>query len=417
MDHRGRHEAQGRVLVVDDQARPRRALAAELEDAGFRVVQASDGVEAWESFRRDRPDLVITDMVMPHSDGMDLLNRIRTHSEVPVILFTAYGSVESAVAAIKGGADEFVVSRDVELDELVSLVARALEQHSSPKSPDLETRLVGKSKTMARVREQVSGLAPLRTPVLVSGEPGTGRDTVVAALHELGTTAGTKLAHIDGASFSPGDRLPETGAIYVDGVEHLSAEAQAFWAKHLAAARGNRSAMCRVFVSTTENLPARLDAGSFDRALGQALVRFHIHLPPLRRRSQDIPELARTFAARIGSSLGRRQIRLSAEATSFLSQQRWPRNVKQLERLVERAIAFSRGREIKREGVRRAFAELEESLARIREDHEANERNALLRAIRETGGNVTQTAEILGKSRSAVYRLIEKNGIRLDRPS
>jgi DNA-binding NtrC family response regulator len=104
------------VLVVDDQARARRALAAELEDAGFQVLEAGDGEEAWDCFQNERPDLVITDMVMPRADGLELLSRVRSRSETPVLIFTAYGSVESAVSALKGGAQEFVVSPDVEVE-------------------------------------------------------------------------------------------------------------------------------------------------------------------------------------------------------------------------------------------------------------------------------------------------------------
>jgi DNA-binding NtrC family response regulator len=151
---------------------------------------------------------------------------------------------------------------------------------------------------MARVREQVSGLAPLWTPVLVSGESGTGRDTVVAALHELGATAGTKLVRIDAGSFSPESRVPQTGAIYLDGVEHLSSESQAFWAKRLAAtSRAGSTPGCRIFASTAENLKAKLETNSFDPELGRALLRFHVHLPPLRRRAEDTPELVSALVA------------------------------------------------------------------------------------------------------------------------
>ncbi|GAG14000.1 unnamed protein product, partial [marine sediment metagenome] len=190
----------GTVLVVDDRARPRRALATELEDAGFAVVQAADGAEAWEQFRHHSPDVVITDMVMPRSDGLDLLSQIRSCSDVPVILFTARGSVESAATAFKAGADDFVSSPDVEVEGLVALVERAISGASpSLELGDLEQRLVGRSRAILRLREQISGLAPLRTPVLVSGEPGTGRDTVVRALHELGATADSELLEIDTA--------------------------------------------------------------------------------------------------------------------------------------------------------------------------------------------------------------------------
>ncbi|MDH3213785.1 MAG: response regulator [Myxococcales bacterium] len=102
----------GTILLVDDLARPRRALAAELEDAGFAVIQAADGKEAWQRFCERQPDAVVTDMVMPRSDGLDLLSRIRTRSDVPVILFTARGSVQSAATAFKAGADDFLSSPD-----------------------------------------------------------------------------------------------------------------------------------------------------------------------------------------------------------------------------------------------------------------------------------------------------------------
>ncbi len=110
------------ILVVDDQPGARKVLAAELEDAGFQVVLAADGVEAWQQFRQASPDLVITDMVMPRSDGIDLLNRIRSHSEVPVLLFSAHGSVEAAVTALKSGADDFVSSETFHDDWLASVV-------------------------------------------------------------------------------------------------------------------------------------------------------------------------------------------------------------------------------------------------------------------------------------------------------
>ena len=105
------------ILVVDDQLKPRRLLIDELEDAGFAVVEASDGEEAWDMFRRNPPELVITDMMMPKCDGLELLSRIRTHSEVPVIVFSGYGSVQTAAEAIKAGAQEFISSLDVEVDE------------------------------------------------------------------------------------------------------------------------------------------------------------------------------------------------------------------------------------------------------------------------------------------------------------
>ncbi len=406
----------GTVLVVDDRARPRRALATELEDAGFAVLEAADGREAWESFCEHAPDVVVTDVVMPRSDGIDLLSRIRTRSDVPVILFTARGSVESASTAFKAGADDFVSSPDVDVEDLVALVANAVQgRRALAEVSSLEERLIGSSRPICRLRERISGLAPLRTPVLIVGETGTGRDTAARALHDLGSTSGSEWTPIDCASFTPGRTLPAEGSIYLDNIERLSPEAQVFWADRVAAgeADGFRSGP-RIFASATDPLLVSLAEGSVYQELRGVLLRFSIDLPPLRTVKDDIPAITDALVRRIGEAVGRK-VRLSPSTREFLASQRWPGNVKQLGQVLERAIAFSRGRQIRREVVKEVLEDLEESLSSIRDQQTALERDALLRTIRETGGNITQTADRLGKSRAAVYRLIEKHGIPLTR--
>jgi len=408
------------VLVVDDQDQPRMALVAELVDAGFDVFEAPDGEKAWALFRKVQPDLVVTDMVMPNSDGIDLLRRVRAHSEVPVVMFTAHGSVETAVAALKGGADEFITSSDVDLEELIQLVRSTLARHA-PGERDaqatLKQRLPGNSRAIRRLRGRVSALAPLSNPVLVTGEAGAGRDAVVEALHDLGSTGGRALARIEAASFGARDPIPEKGAVYLDGAEKLARDRQPIWLSYLEREGVGVRAGARVLVSASDHLAARMTADDFDRKLGNILLRFHIHVPPLRERLEDVPDLAASMVERLAAEVGRRRVRLSAPALEVLGNYRWPGNLRQLERVLERAVAFSKGREIRREVVEEVLGEIEESVASIRERYSTEEREALLTALRDTGGNVSRTADILGRSRPAIYRLIEKYEIPLTRRS
>jgi DNA-binding NtrC family response regulator len=402
----------GTVLVADDQPRARRALANELRDAGFDVCEAENGEQAWDRFRGRRPDVVITDVVMPRSDGLDLLGRIRQVSEVPVILFTAHGTPQAATAAFKRGADDFVCSPDVEIEELVDLIANAVSRTGgSEPHPDLAKRLVGESRAIARTRERLSGLAPLRTPVLVAGELGSGRDTAATALHELGSSAGDALVRIDPRA----PRMPTNraipAAVYLDGIEDFDAEGHAYWQKVIDdGEREGFRGRPRVMASTSVPLPTLSGDEAFARGVGRVLLRFALELPPLRARSEDVPAVAASLVERIGRSVGR-QIRLSPAASSYLAAQRWPGNVAQLERVLERAVTYSRGKQIRRETVADVFDELSESLDSIRERGALRERQELLNALEQSGGNISRAAERLGKSRAAVYRLIDKHGI------
>ncbi|MDP7300093.1 MAG: response regulator [Myxococcota bacterium] len=404
----------GVVLVVDDRARPRRALAHELEDAGYAVVEAQDGVEGWRLFGQHQPDVVVSDMVMPRSDGLELLNRIRASSDIPVLLFTARGSIESAASAFKAGADDFVASSDVTVEDLVSLVDRAVAgNRPSHEHTDLAGRLIGSSDAMRRVRERVSALAPLRTPVLVCGEQGTGRDSVVSALHELGSTAQEDFATFDCANFEPGGRLPATGAIYLDGVEALSPTAQRYWGERVArSVSDNLRDPVRLFASASERFVDRVRSGAFESDLAAVLLRIVIELTPLRERSEDVPELADALTRRATEHIGR-QVRLSPAAKATLSAYPWRQNCVGLARVIERCVAFSRGRTIRRQLVQEILSEDEPSIAGIREQNTLREREEVIHAIESTGGNVSRAARKLGRSRGAIYRLIERHGIPL----
>lgn len=409
------------VLVVDDQKRSRDLLGAELTDAGFTVVAAGDGEEGWQTFCRTGAGVVVTDLTMPRCDGIELLRRIRSRSDVPVIVFSGNGSVESTAAAFKAGADDFVDSLGIEIDDLVALVRDAAEaRHAPPSGLELERRLAGDSDAIARARWQLGGLAPLLTPVLVSGETGTGRSTAILAMHELGATGAGQLHRIDAGGFVPAE-FPDSGSIggvHLVDVEHLSPAAQEYWSRRLARdASSSLPSPMRLFASTSARLSSRVRSGAFEPRLGQALLRFEVEMPPLRDRPTDVPQIAKALLQQIGATVGRPRIQLSPAALTYLETCRFPENLRQLERLLERAVAYSLGKVIRRQTLQELMADLEKTVASMREERQLLERDRLLQALRETGGNITHTADLLEKSRAAVYRLIAKHDIPLSRRS
>jgi DNA-binding NtrC family response regulator len=399
----------GTILVVDDQRGVRLALASELEEAGYDVVEAADGKEAWNLFCEASPELVITDMVMPRSDGMDLLGRIRSCSDVPVIMFTAHGSIESAVSAVKEGANEFISSDRMDIAEFVGLVDRLIRSEApSYDPPTLLGALSGASRAMIRVRERLAALAPLHTPVLLVGEQGSGRATAAQALHELANE--TILRSFDSNRFRPDDILPATSTIYLRNIERLPLPAQRFWADRLT----SPSAPVKPRLIAATSVLMDQQAG-FHLPLARELLRFDVHLPPLRERPEDIRAIADSMISRIGRELGRPRLELSRASSRLLSSHPWPGNLTELNRLLEKAVAFSTRTPIRSDLVSELLFESQETIEQIRRAHLSQERESLLLAIRSTGGNISRTAEIMGRSRSAVYRLVAKHRITLPR--
>ena len=214
------------ALVVDDRNESREMVAEDMARAGFRITEASNGVDGWQRFQNCRPDLVVSDLTMPGAGGIDLLKRIREVSSVPVILFSATGDVRAAVEAIKAGAQEFYrfpTDRVRMMDR-----AQALASGRSELSR-LESQLLGSSSAMRRVRERVCALAPLRVPVLVSGDSGTGRDRVVRCLADLASGQFSRLVKV--TRETAGDvRQPDRQiAYYLDGFDAFLPADQVRW--------------------------------------------------------------------------------------------------------------------------------------------------------------------------------------------
>ena len=273
------------------------------------------------------------------------------------------------------------------------------------------TELIGSSPALRRLRSQLRGLGDLPFPVLFTGEPGSGRRQAARALHAAGPAAAAPLLELDAPDPLPHGGLPARGSLILVGVERLPAEAQSYWAR---IARG-RALGPRLLATAPANFALRANGEEFDPDLLAALLRFSVHVPPLRQRRSDIAELAHHFAAETARELGRTEQRLSDGAIALLRDAHWFGNVAELRRVVERALAFSNGGEVGADEVGAVLGEVRPSVDALRERHRVEEREMLLRALAEHGGNIARAAQSLGRSRAALYRLAEKHGIALQR--
>ncbi|TVQ61920.1 MAG: sigma-54-dependent Fis family transcriptional regulator [Phycisphaerales bacterium] len=383
------------VLVVDDKEMLRDSVGATLQRAGFTVIVASDGAAALETVTRRRPDAVVTDLKMPGLSGVELLEQVRAFDEdLPVVLMTAFGSVETAVKAIKLGAYDYIC-KPFEGDELVIAVKRAID-HAKLKRENAVLRLgaapggapadggargmervIGDSATMRLVKEQLCAVAESHGNVLICGESGTGKEVVARAIHEMSPRAGepflamncpalaeslleSELFGHEKGAFTGADRLrkgrfelADKGTLLLDEISEVSPQIQAKLLRVLQEREFERvgsSATIRVDVrviaTTNRDLPGAVREGKFRQDLFFRLNVLPIHLPGLRERREDIPALAAHFVGLIARREGIAPPEIEPDAMARLGAYSWPGNVRELQNLCERAVVLSRGRSI-----------------------------------------------------------------------
>jgi two-component system C4-dicarboxylate transport response regulator DctD len=404
-------DAEATALVVDGRSESRSAVADALMAAGFGVVEAENGLEGWQGFCRVEPDLVVSELRVPAVDGLELLRRVRGASQVPVILLSAEADVPSAIEAIRAGAAEFLRFPD----DLGHLVERARELTTGPRGARIARRVaarfVGVSEAARRLRERVIALAPLPVPVLVTGEPGTGRDHVVRCLHRAGALRDESLVTVEARAAAPPRRLA-CGAFYLDEVGRFDLADQVRWGEWLREAeeRGaNRTH--RLYASSSEDIASAIRAGTLHPPLARRLQRFRVNLSPLRERRQDIPSLASSLAERFGRELGRRRTHLAPGALALLRERTWPGNVRELASAVEKLVAFSPDGAVTRGRAREVMGEAADSVASLRSLRNQQQREELLELIERCGGNLAEVARRLDLSRGAVIYRAQKHGL------
>ncbi len=390
------------VLVVDDREMMRDSVSTTLGRAGFRVVTAEGAEAALNLVARRRPDAIVTDLKMPGISGIELVARIREiDDELPVVVMTAYGTVETAVQAIKAGAFDYI-TKPFEGDELIIAVKRAIGhaqvvrqnavlraqsgaatgESAGVGDNDANSartlgvgRIIGESPAIRRVKEQILAIAESQGTVLIVGESGTGKEVVARAVHEASPRATHPLLAVNCAAlseslleselfghergaFTGADRLrkgrfelADGGTLLLDEVSEVSPHIQAKLLRVLQERAFERVGSSltigvdvRVVATSNRDLPQAVYSGSFRQDLFFRLNVLPLHLPPLRDRLEDVPTLANHFVAQISQREGRSTAAFEEDALQLLSSYRWPGNVRELQNVCERAVVLSAAR-------------------------------------------------------------------------
>jgi len=452
----GRAAPRASLLVVEDDAAMREMLREALEDEGYAVEVVAGGRPGVERVRRGGVDLVISDVKMPDLDGLDLLREIKAVTPSPhVITITAFGSIDTAIRAVKLGAFDYI-TKPFEIDQLIlsvekALAERALRSEVQRLRAEVQRSyrfddIVGRSAAMREVFELIRRLSGSAATVLVTGESGTGKELVAKSIHFNSPRKGRPFVPLncaaipdtllDGELFghkrgaftdARTDRAglfveADGGTLFLDEIAELSTALQAKLLRvlqegeirPLGASRAERVDV-RVIAATNKDLETRLKAGTFREDLYYRLNVIHIHLPPLRARTEDLLTLAEHFLGAAAARAGKDVRGLHEAAKKAVLAHGWPGNVRELENTIERAVALCEGGVIQLEDLPATVRErragepdaLTTALARGLTLGEL-EREYIQRVVTAEGGNKTRAAQRLGLDRKTLYRKLEE---------
>ena len=447
-----------RILIADDEDASRKGLKALLSKAGYEVQEAADGPEALEKAAAFRPTVVVTDLVMPRLDGLELLTAL--HKELPfatVIILTGHGTVETAVAAMKQGAYDYL-TKPVDIPRLKILIEKALEKGETLREVSLLRRrvqevwgsgkLVGKSRSMHEVYRLIDLAAPTTAPVLISGESGTGKELVARRLHELSPRSkGPFVAvncsaipetlleseifgHEKGAFTGALERragcfeLAHMGTLLLDEIAEMTPSTQAKFLRILqdGAVRrlGGKTELTvdvRVVASTNKDPVKAMKDGTFREDLYYRLNVVSIHLPPLRERREDVPLLIQAFIEEFNGKYERQIRSVDETVQQNLLAHAWPGNVRELRNTLERAVITCETDLIAARHLPPGFA-----AAGRGEDASAvtlplgitvdeAEKTLILKTLASVGNNKARASEILGISLKTLHNKLHRYGV------
>ncbi|HET9552908.1 MAG TPA: sigma-54 dependent transcriptional regulator [Anaeromyxobacteraceae bacterium] len=442
-----------RVLIVDDEADGREALAELTQRWGYDVLTAGDGSEALRRAIEWHPDVILTDLVMPNMDGLWLLRALRAElPDCPVVLLTGRGSIQVAVQAIREGAYDFI-EKPLEVPRLRVVLERAVEKKETMREVQLLRRriaalapgtdMIGSGPGMQKVFELVKKVAPSNASVVIGGESGTGKEVVARAIHSLSprkdkpfvalncsaipaTLIESELFGYERGAFTGADQrrlgnfeLASNGTLFLDEIGELPLELQAKFLRVLEERKirrlGGRAEVdvdVRVICATNRDLKEEIRRGRFREDLFFRLGVFTIHLPPLKERREDIPLLVHHFIEKFNAETGKRVQGLTPQATAVLQAYAWPGNIRELRNTVERAMILVDGEIIGEEQLPPDMQSSHPEAATLRVPLglglDQVEKDYILASLQRNGGNKARTAELLGISEKTLYNKLNR---------
>lgn len=453
------------IVIIDDERNTREGLRIALEDK-YNILLAEDAFKGIKLLQENDVSIVLTDLRMPGMDGMDFIKQVVAWEKHPlIIMLTAYGSIQTAIEAMKVGAYDYV-SKPVDLDNLEMMLDRGLtslaqaneEAEAMQDGDKALADIVAVSSKMREVIENARQVADTKATVLLTGESGTGKEVVARAIHNLSSRASKPFVpvhcaalnenlleselfgHEKGAFTGANERVQgrfETagdGTLFLDEIGEISQPTQVKLLRVLenktferVGGKEHLTVKARLVAATNRDLPAMVEEGTFREDLFYRLNVVTIYIPPLRERKEDIPPLLDFFLRRSTDENGKRILGFSPEAINILTAYDWPGNVRELRNCVERMTVFARGTILTLADVPAAIRQgIGEQLTSVTEsktdeasasqtneslDMKANEKNLIIQALAECGGNRSHAAEKLNISRRTLQRKLREFGI------
>ncbi len=454
------------VLIVDDEAAIREVVAAVLEDEGYVPRQAATSDEALREVARKPPALLLLDIWLEGSrmDGVQILDHVRSsYPSLPVIMFSGHGTIETAVAAIKKGALDFI-EKPFKSDRLLVAVERAMElsrlrrENEELRSRAQKVELIGGSPAMGKLRATIQRIGPTGSRILISGPPGSGKEVVARMIHKQSRRADGPFVVLNCAALAPdgvdvelfgcepGWLAPDQprviglleradgGTLLLDEVADMPLDTQskvlrALQERSFTRPGGNnrREVDVRVLATTNRDLQAEMTAGRFREDLYYRINVVPVELPPLAEHRTDIPELARHFMAVSSAESGLQPHEIADDAMAVLQTAEWPGDIRQLRNTIEWMLIMA-GEAKEPIGLAGLPPELTDSAAKgmdprangefvsmpLREAREQFERTYLQAQLQRFGGNISRTANFVGMERSALHRKLKTLGLHSD---